>query len=173
MQKLKDRWEITSNWQLIYIFLGIIGLIACGYFIAIKLIPSSFEDVTYEYLFVALVTLINAYIFYRVAMWLFVKLKPRWDVEYRWELIAIFIVFAITGSASARLSGPILEWIGLDRETTSGWIFWPIRLIIIFPFYQVLLVVMGWLFGQFEFFWAFEKKMLKRFGIQLENESDN
>ena len=167
MQELKERWEISKNWQLIYIFLGVIGLLACGYFVATKLIPAGFEDVTYEYLFVVVVTLINAYIFYRLSMWLFEKLKPRWKVTYRWELIAIFIVFAITGSVSARLSGPVLALLGLDKETTSAWIFWPLRLLIIFPFYQVLLVVMGWIFGQFEFFWAFEKKMLKRFGIQL------
>jgi hypothetical protein len=173
MHKLKDRWEITKNWQLIYIFLGIVGLIACGYFIAARLIPASFEDVSYEYLVVAIVTIINAFIFYKLAMWLFVKLRPRWDVKYRWELIAIFVVFAITGSTSARLSGPVLEWIGLDRETTNVWIFWPIRLLIIFPFYQVLLVLMGWLLGQFEFFWAFEKKMLGRFGIRMGNDSDN
>ena len=170
MQKLKERWEITQNWQLIYIVLGITGLLACGFFVARKLIPSTFEDVMYEYLFVLLITLINSYIFYRLSLWLFQKLRSKWRVEYRWELIAIFIVFAITGSASARLSGPVLEWIGLDRDTTSGWIFWPLRLLIIFPFYQVLLVVMGWIFGQFDFFWAFEKKMLKRFGIRLGKE---
>ncbi|PRP66687.1 DUF6787 family protein [Nonlabens agnitus] len=173
MQRLKERWEIDKNWQLIYIFLGIIGLLACGFFVARKIIPNTFEDVMYEYLFVLGVTIVNAYIFYLIAMWLFKKLGPKWNVEYRWELIAIFIVFAITGSASARLSGPVLEWIGLDRDTTSGWIFWPLRLLIIFPFYQVLLVFMGWLFGQFDFFWKFEKKMLARFGIQLDKESDN
>lgn len=173
MQNLKKRWEISRNWQLIYIFLGITGLLACGFFVARKLIPQTFEDVTYEYLFVALVTFINAYIFYRLSLWLFEKLKPRWKVEYRWELIAIFIVFAITGSASARLSGPVLDWLGINSETTSAWIFWPLRLLIIFPFYQVLLVLMGWLFGQFDFFWAFEKKMLRRFGIKLDNEDNN
>jgi len=31
----------------------------------------------------------------------------------------------------------------------------------------VLLVAMGWVFGQFHFFWDFEKKMLSRFGINL------
>ncbi|AZQ44489.1 DUF6787 family protein [Nonlabens ponticola] len=167
MQKIKENWEITESWQFIYIFLGVVALLACGFYVAFKLLPSTFEDVTYEYLFVGAVTLVLAYIFYRISLWLFEKLKPRWAVEYRWELIAIFIVFAITGSASARLSGPVLEWIGLDRETTNAWIFWPLRLLIIFPFYQVLLVVMGWIFGQFDFFWAFEKKMLARFGIKL------
>ena len=44
----------------------------------------------------------------------------------------------------------------------SLWLYWPIRLIIIFPIYQVMLVLIGELFVQFKFFWEFEKKMLDR-----------
>ncbi|WP_298950563.1 DUF6787 family protein [uncultured Nonlabens sp.] len=167
MQKLKKNWEITQNWQFIYILLGIIGLLASGYFIAVRILPTTFEDITYEYSFTLVVTLILAFIFYKITMWLFSKLKTRWEVTYRWELIALFIVFAITGSLSARLSGPFMEYIGLSRESMSGWIFWPLRMLILFPIYQILLVAMGWLFGQFDFFWKFEKKMLSRFGIKL------
>lgn len=167
MQKFKKNWDITSNWQLIFPLLGIIGLLACGYFVATRIMPSTIEDVMYEYLFIYLVTLVLAYLFYRFCMWVFPNLIQKWKVQNRWEMIAIFIVFAITGSASARLSAPLLDLIGLDKSSMSGWFFWPLRLLIIFPIYQVLLVVMGWLFGQFEFFWAFEKKMLARFGIKL------
>lgn len=167
MEKIKNNWEITKNWQLIFIFLGVVGLLACGYFVAVRLLPSTFEDVIYEYIFVMGLTLLLAYIFYKICMWLFTKLRTRWEVTYRWELIAIFIVFAITGSASARLSEPLLDFFDIDLDHLSPWIFWPIRLLIIFPIYQVLLVFMGWVFGQFEFFWAFEKKMLRRFGITI------
>jgi hypothetical protein len=167
MQKIKKNWEITANWQLIYIFLGIVGLIACGYFVAIKTLPATFNDVTYEYVYVVGVTLILAFVFYKICIWLFEKLKDRWEVTYRWELIAIFIVFAITGSASARLSGPFLELFEIDLDHLSPWVFWPIRLLVIFPVYQILLVLIGWLFGQFDFFWAFEKKMLRRFGVKI------
>jgi hypothetical protein len=55
----------------------------------------------------------------------------------------------------------------IDLDHLSPWVFWPIRLLIIFPVYQILLVIIGWLFGQFDFFWAFEKKMLRRFGVNL------
>ncbi|GAL01543.1 hypothetical protein JCM19314_1326 [Nonlabens ulvanivorans] len=167
MQTFKKNWDITSNWQLIFPFLGIIGLLGCGYFVATRIMPSTFEDVTYEYIFIYGITLVLAYAFYRFCMWVFPKLINKWNIKNRWEMIAIFIVFAITGSASARLSAPLLEVIGIDRDSMSGWFFWPLRLIIIFPIYQVLLVVMGWVFGQFEFFWAFEKKMLARFGLKL------
>ena len=55
---------------------------------------------------------------------------------------------------------------GLEKELLSPWVFWPIRVLIIFPIYQVLIVIMGALFGQFNFFWSFEKKMLYRLGFK-------
>jgi len=36
---------------------------------------------------------------------------------------------------------------------------------LIFPIYQITLPLVGWLFGQFKFFWDFEKKMLQRMGL--------
>ena len=167
MQKLKDRWDITHNYQLLFLLLGLIGLIGCGYFLASRLLPNTFEDLMYELIFIILGTLLFAFLFYRICMWLFPKLISKWNIKNRWEMVVIFIVFAITGSASARLSGPFMELLGLDRLTTNPWIFWPLRLLIIFPIYQVTLVAIGWIFGQFKFFWWFENKMLRRFGINL------
>lgn len=92
------------------------------------------------------------------------KLKQRWGIESNLQLTIIFIVFAITGSASAWLSKPFCFWLGITKSDLGYW-FTPVRLILIFPIYQVLLVVMGFLFGQFKFFWAFEKKMLQRMGL--------
>lgn len=93
------------------------------------------------------------------------KLKQRWGIDSNFQIIVIFIVFAITGSASAKLAAPLTGFIGLEEEMVSGWIYWPVRILLIFPIYQVLLVFFGWLFGQYKFFWAFEKKMLKRLGL--------
>ncbi|TCN52033.1 diacylglyceryl transferase [Flavobacterium circumlabens] len=92
------------------------------------------------------------------------KLKQRWGISSNFQLIIIFIVFAITGSASAYLSKPFCIWLGISKEDFGGW-FTLIRLIIIFPIYQVILVAIGTLFGQFRFFWNFEKKMLKSMGL--------
>ena len=92
------------------------------------------------------------------------KLKQRWGVKTNLQLTIIFIVFAITGSASAWLSKPFCLWLGITNEDL-GYLFTPVRLLLIFPIYQVLLVSIGFLFGQFKFFWAFEKKMLKRMGL--------
>ena len=92
------------------------------------------------------------------------KLKQRWGVESNFQLTVIFIVFAITGSASAMVSKPVCLWLGITKED-FGFLFTPIRLILIFPLYQVLLVSIGFLFGQFAFFWKFEKKLLRKFGL--------
>ena len=98
------------------------------------------------------------------------KLKKRWGIDSNLQLIIIFVVFAITGSSSVYVAKPFLAWIGLERAAFpeawwSAWVYWTLRLLLIFPFYQVLLVIYGWLFGQFKFFWNFEKKMLKHMGL--------
>ncbi len=92
------------------------------------------------------------------------KLKERWGVTSNFQLTIIFIVFAITGSASAWLSKPFCDWLGITKEDLGFW-FTPVRLLLIFPIYQVLLVLIGFIFGQFKFFWAFEKKMLRSMGL--------
>lgn len=93
------------------------------------------------------------------------KLKQRWGIESNWAIVAIFIVFAINGSFSAWVAKPVTAFLGISAETTSPWIYYPLRIILIFPIYQITLPIVGWLFGQFKFFWAFEKKFLSRLGL--------
>ena len=94
------------------------------------------------------------------------KLKEKWGVKSNFQLIIILIVFSVTGSIAVWIAKPILDFSGLDRTALSPWVFWPIRILIIFPIYQVLIVIIGALFGQFRFFWNFEKKMLVRLGFK-------
>ena len=93
------------------------------------------------------------------------KLKKRWVIESNWSLIAILVVFAINGSFAAWVAKPITAFLGLSPETVSSLIYWPLRILLIFPIYQLTLPLVGWLFGQFNFFWAFEKKFLSRLGL--------
>ena len=94
------------------------------------------------------------------------KLKEKWGITSNFQLIIIFFVFSVTGSLSLWVAKPLLDFIGLDKAALSPWVFWPIRISIIFPIYQVLIVIIGALFGQFKFFWNFEKKMLSRLGFK-------
>ena len=90
------------------------------------------------------------------------KLKERWNVTSNWQLTIIFIVFAITGFSSLQLAKPFLNLIGIPETFQPHWLYRILRLVLIFPIYQVLLVFIGLIFGQFNFFWEFEKKMLAR-----------
>ena len=94
------------------------------------------------------------------------KLKEKWEIDSNFQLVIILIVFSVTGSIAVWIAKPLLDFVGLDKTTLSPWVFWPIRISIIFPIYQVLIVVIGALFGQFKFFWNFEKKMLVRLGFK-------
>ena len=93
------------------------------------------------------------------------KLKERWGIDSNGQVLIIFLVFAITGSSAAKLAAPLCNWIGITDQNTHWSIYWSFRILLVFPIYQVLLVSFGWLFGQFQFFWSFEKKMLSRLGF--------
>jgi hypothetical protein len=93
------------------------------------------------------------------------KLKERWGITSNFQIILILIVFAINGSFAAWVAEPVTEFIGLDRETTNGFIYWPLRILLIFPIYQLTLPIVGFIFGQFTFFWNFEKKFLQKVGL--------
>tara|TARA_B100000767_G_scaffold274954_1_gene309753 strand:+ start:898 stop:1206 length:309 start_codon:yes stop_codon:yes gene_type:complete len=94
------------------------------------------------------------------------RLKEKWGINSNFQIMIILLVFSITGSIAVTIAKPVLNLLGLNKEIVSPFIFWPIRIFIIFPIYQVLIVIVGTLFGQFKFFWAFEKKMLTRFGLK-------
>ncbi len=163
MKKFKEQWQITSNWQLIFPILGILSLLLSGYLLSAPILKLFHFENTIP--LIILVSLILAYAFLLITLWLFKKLENKWQVTYRWELIAIFIVFAITGSTAARLSDPIMNFVHMEKATTNGFLYWFLRIVIVLPVYQIVLLIVGWLFGQFNFFWAFEKRMLSRMGF--------
>ena len=166
IQNIKQHWEITQNWQFIHIILGLIATFFSGYLITKGIVNAiALQNETYTLLALLLGTFLISYILLKITFWLFKKLYKRWGVTQRWQLIAMFLVFAVTGSTAGRISNPLMELIGLAKETTNGWLYWPIRILIIFPVYQVLLVAFGWLFGQYNFFKEFAMKMASRMGF--------
>ena len=97
--------------------------------------------------------------------------KERWEITSNFQIILILIVFSINGSLAAWVARPLTEFLGISRELTSAWVYWPIRILIVFPIYQITLPIVGFIFGQFKFFWAFEKKMFSRFSRNKNAES--
>ena len=93
------------------------------------------------------------------------SLKKRWGITSNYQLVIIFIVFAINGSLSARISGFAMNYFGINNENTH-WVFYYLLLILlVLPLYPFLLMLFGYLFGQSKFFFPFSKKMLKGMGL--------
>lgn len=163
MKKFKDRWEIKENWQLLFPFLGIVFLLySCYKLSAIFFSRHETSDIP----FLIGSTLALYYVLLKVTLWLFKKLENKWIVAHKWEMIRIFIVFAITGSSSVFIGKPIINFLGITKENLNITVYWILYIFIGLVFYQILLVTFGWIFGQFQFFWNFEKKMLKRMGFK-------
>ena len=160
MKKLKERWEIQSNWQLIFLILGLVALGYSSYRLSSIFISES------NLIFSVLLSVIIFLILLKLTLKIFSKLEHKWKVNHRWEMINIFLVFAITGSSSVFISRPIMKFIGINKENLPTALYWILYIVIGFIFYQILLVIIGWLFGQHKFFWNFEKKMLRRLGLK-------
>lgn len=94
------------------------------------------------------------------------KLKERWGIHNNWQIFVILIVFAVTGTTASYIGKPILNFLNITTENFGGFGYWTIRIIVLFIMYQFMLVFFGWLFGQYRFFWNFEKKMLRRIGFK-------
>jgi len=159
MEQFKLRWEIQQNWQLLFPFLGLFAVIYSAF-----RLTNRFAE-TLPLIVKLLITAIASFLLLKFFLFLFKKLENKWKVNYKWEMIRIFMVFAVTGSSSVFVGKPIIKFIGITKENLNIFVYWLLYIIIGLIFYQVLLVTFGWLFGQGKFFWEFEKKMLKRFGL--------
>ncbi len=89
------------------------------------------------------------------------NLKKRWKVSGT-QLFLILCVFAITGTLTAYLSRQVTTWLEIEKYS---FLFWALKLIVLLFGYQVIILLVSIPFGQFSFFWNYEKKILKRMGI--------
>ena len=80
-----------------------------------------------------------------------------------YQLIIVFLVFAISGSLSVYVSEPVLNLLNYKEYVSNKIIQIFLRLLIIFPIYQIILLGVGAIFGEFKYFWDFEKRFWKRF----------
>ncbi|MCL5127917.1 DUF6787 family protein [Algibacter sp. L1A34] len=160
MQKFKANWQITKNWQLIFPLLGLLALGYSSYKLAGLFISGQNIAITIGLGAIIFLLLL------KLTLKLFGKLENKWQVNSRWELISIFLVFATTGSSSVFVSRPLIKLMGINKENLPTFAYWVLYIIIGFIFYQILLVLIGWVFGQYKFFWNFEKKMLRRLGLK-------
>ncbi len=84
------------------------------------------------------------------------RLKQRWNVEKAWMVWVILLVFALTGFTVMYLKKFVKPYLGEE------WWVDVVYYVLILPVYNVLLLGYGFCFGQFRYFWNFEKRFFKR-----------
>jgi formyltetrahydrofolate-dependent phosphoribosylglycinamide formyltransferase len=94
---------------------------------------------------------------------MFNKLQQKWKVSGP-QLVLILCTFAVTGSLTAFISRSITSWVGFDEQTLLIWKIL-LRLSILVFGYQVIILIVSFFFGQFKFFWNYEKKILTKMGF--------
>lgn len=95
------------------------------------------------------------------------RLAHRWGVAPS-RVVLILVVFACTGFTVMFLKRPVVEWVA-GSEGEQPLVFSVLYYLFILPIYNVLLLVYGAIFGQFRFFWDFEKRFFARlFGRRSE-----
>jgi hypothetical protein len=76
-------------------------------------------------------------------------------------VVLVLIVFALTGFTILFIKKPIFDFLGISMERGG---FWKtvLYLLLVLPLYQIILLIWGFVFGQFSFFWEKEKQFLRR-----------
>jgi len=87
------------------------------------------------------------------------RLADRWGVGPG-RVLVILLVFACTGFTVLFLKKPVVAYFAGGGEQPL--LFAILYYVLILPVYNVFLLIYGALFGQFAFFWAFEKRFFAR-----------
>ena len=83
----------------------------------------------------------------------------------RYHFFKIFIIFGLAGSLSVILSEPLLQFVSIEKFISNKFLYWLIRLILIFPLYQFVLIGVALAFGEFRYFKKFFIKFINYFKI--------
>jgi hypothetical protein len=100
------------------------------------------------------------------------KLQQRWKVGSTFQVFIILVVFACTGFTILFLKGPLFNTLfeGGPIPLWASIIYY----VLILPVYNVFLLFYGFVFGQFRFFWDFEKRFFGRiFGAAKKTKPDH
>ena len=98
------------------------------------------------------------------AKWLLlIILKKLFKTNSIYQLIVVFIVFGISGTLSVYVSEPILNLFDYKAHISNNFLQIVIRILIIFPIYQIILLAVGTAFGEFKYFWNFGKRFWQKF----------
>lgn len=93
------------------------------------------------------------------------NLIKKFNAKSKFHLFIIFLVFGLSGSCSLWISSPIMSALDLKNMLDNYPLYIFLRVLIIIPIYQLILIVIALIFGEFQYFWSFEKRFLKRIKI--------
>ena len=87
------------------------------------------------------------------------RLRRRWGVSTG-QVFVILLVFTCTGFTVMYLKRPIVALVagGDDQSLLLGVAYY----VLVLPLYNAILLAYGTLFGQFRFFWDFERRFVTR-----------
>lgn len=87
------------------------------------------------------------------------RLQQRWNVKNVWQVLAILLCFALTGTTIVWLMRPLLRF--LFGNEIPMWVKGAYYVLIL-PIYNIVLLFYGFVFGQFNFFLEFEKRFFRK-----------
>lgn len=93
---------------------------------------------------------------------MFKKLKNKWGIKSNFQFWLIFFIFGITGSSMLFLKPPVFAFFGINHSIPTI-LYILLYILIVTPMYFTTLLIIGSIFGQFRFFWEFEKKTFSHF----------
>ncbi len=90
------------------------------------------------------------------------RLQTKWKLESLLQVVLVLVVFACTGFTILFIKNPILDFFGVERGGGQGLLNTVLYLLLVLPLYQIILLIYGFIFGQFSFFWEKEKQIFRR-----------
>ena len=88
------------------------------------------------------------------------KLKTKWNIESDRDFWLIMLTFSLAGMMIMPVKALIFPLIGINHLTPL-WILIPTYILVCFPAYQLGLLLIGTMLGQFHFFWEWEKRTFR------------
>ena len=87
------------------------------------------------------------------------KLERMFKARSKVHLLVIFLIFGISGSASIFVSDIVLDFLNLEKFDVPQFIYWPLRLFLLFVCYQFILLFVSACFGEFKHFSKYSQRI--------------
>ncbi len=94
---------------------------------------------------------------------IFEKLKKKWGLASTGEVFVILAIFSLAGPSDSFVVKSLLHSVFKSISALPLGLRIAVYVLIAVPLYQCFLLIYGFLFGKFDFFWKRQKKTLQFF----------